>query len=434
MPAIASPEPCRKELQRHRRLDSFPSIRPSSSFLLHFSDGLAGVPAAHAWEVVCHANRAIHGAYFDDHYTILVPFLPLIAEFPSYAYTWLALGAAQLAQQHPSSDSSHWRLMALECHSKAISGLRRHLESTPVPQEWALCCMLLLHIFEKFGDGQQWPSDAHVKSARGYFLHRFAQFPPTNMRHILQLESLIYRIAVTSLFQPREESSRDCTFLDKFVDIWAVSSIQCGLWRHSLWIGLQPSTFNAVFKLSVLLRQVPLNELQLSELERVAQNLPQHLPSHGASPSLSADEDYALSDDCLSTLTLDDQSDAAHYLFSSACWVVMSKMRNLATTQDQDPIRELARTGYGWLKTLIKARFFSPVLLWPVIILGLAASTLKEQNTATTYVNALAHASGLRASTSVVRLFKNAWEGVNGDEPAGIDMLFNSEALATVFI
>lgn len=433
-PATASPEPCMKRPQRHRRLCSFPSIRPSSSFLLHFPDGLAGVPAAHAWEVVCHANRAIHGAYFDDHYTILVPFLPLIAQFPSYAYTWLALGAAQLAQQHPSSDSSHWRLLALECHSKAISGLRRHLESTPVPQEWALCCMLLLHIFEKFGDGQQWPSDAHVKSARGYFLHRFTELPPTNMRHMLQLESLIYRIAVTSLFQPREESSRDCAFLDRFVDIWAVSSIQCGLWRHSLWIGLQPSTFNAVFKLSILLRQVPLNELQLSELERVAEILARPVPPQGASPSLLVDGRSGLGDDCHSTLTLDDQSDAAHCLFSSACWIIMVKMRNPATMQDQDPIRELSRIGYCWLRSLIQAGFFSPVLLWPAIIIGLAASTPEEQNIATTYVDALAHASGLRASTSVVWLFRDAWEGVNGDKPAGIDMLFNSDALATVFI
>ncbi|KZZ88622.1 Fungal transcriptional regulatory protein [Beauveria brongniartii RCEF 3172] len=324
--------------------------------------------------------------------------------------------------------------MALECHSKAISGLRRHLESSPVQQEVALCCMLLLHIFEKFGDGQQRPSDAHVKSARGYFLHRFIQFPPTNMRHILQLESLIYRIAVTSLFQPREESIKDCAFLDKFVDIWAVSSIRCGLWRHSLWIGLQPSTFNAVFKLSVLLRRLPLNELQLAELERVVEYLPQHLPPHRALPLQSADGDRELGDDYRPTLTLDDQSHAAHCLFSSACWIVMAKTWHSATTQNQELIRELSLSGYCWLNYLIQAGFFSPVLLWPAIIIGLAASTVEERNTVTTYVHALAHASGLRASASVIRLFKTAWEGVNGGESVGIDVLFDSEALATVFI
>ncbi|ATY60071.1 Fungal transcriptional regulatory [Cordyceps militaris] len=444
--ASSTPESCMRERQRPPRSradeyddSSFPSIRPSSSFLVHFREaGLAGVvPAAHAWEVVCHANRAVHGAYFDDHYTILVPLLPLLAEFPSYAYTWLALGAAQLAQQQPSSsDSSPWRLTALKCHSKAVSGLRRHLASSPVPQEWALCCVLLLHIFEKFGDGQQqrWPSDAHVKSARGYFLHRFVECPPTSMRHMLQLESLIYRIAVTSLFRPREDCC--CTFLDRFVDIWAAasSSIRCGgLWRHSLWIGLPPSTFNAVFKLSVLLRQVPLNAPQRAELQRVEEHLPAaHLPPRRA--LLPGPPGAHRERGGRPALTLDEQSHAAHCLFTSACWIVLAKTRPAAPTQDQERIRELALSGCGWLDCLIQAEFFSPVLLWPVIIIGLAAATVQEQNTATAYVNALAHTSGPRASTSVTRLFKTAWEGVNGAEPAGLDMLFDSEALATVFI
>lgn len=294
--------------------------------------------------------------------------------------------------------------------------------------------MLLLHIFEKFGDRQQSPSDAHAKFARDYFLHRFSRLPLTNMRHILQLESLIYRVAVTCLFQPHQEKAENYTFLDGLVNTWAVSSIQGGLWQHSLWIGLQPPIFNTVFKLAVLLRQVPRNILKLSELGQVEDYLRQHLTSLGALLSQWVDQHYGLGDNCALDLKLSDQTHAAQSLYSIAGWIVMSRLRGPSALQAQATSDELSRLGYCWLNYLTRVKFFSPVLIWPVIIIGLTASSVVEHDTATTYVNALAPASGLRAATSVVGLFKKAFEKVDGFERAGINLLFYSEALATVFI
>lgn len=417
--------------QRHWSLAPTGRVQPSSSFLVQFSDGLAGVPAAHAWEVIRNANRAIHGAYFDDHYTIVVACLPLLVEFPAYTHTWLALGAAQLAQQNRPCDG-HWRLMALKCHSKAIYGLRKHLESNLVPHEWALCSTLLLHIFEKFGDEQQLPSGAHVSSARRFFIHRFIQFPPTNLRHLLQLESLIYRVAVTNLFQLGGEGGEDYTFLDTFVQIWAASNIQCGMWQHSLWIGLQPPLFNIVFKLTILLQRAPLDHLSaLCELE---ENMREHLRPHTSFPPRWVDRPCQLEDSSQSALSLGEQSRIAHCVYGAAAWIVILKLRNPNCGNQQEPLEEISRLSYRFLRYLTRAKFFSPVLLWPMIIIGLTASNLEEQTTVALYINELADVSGSRASASAVGLLSRAWGRAENEDGAGIDALLDSEDLTTVFI
>ncbi|KAJ3497066.1 hypothetical protein NLG97_g2187 [Lecanicillium saksenae] len=409
-----------------------PRAQPSSVFLPRICES-TGIPSEHAWQAICHANRAIHGAYFDDHYTIVVPFFPLVAEFPAYAYTWLALGAAQLAQHNPARDS-YWRLMALNCHSKALCGLRKHLESSPEPQEWALCSTLLLHIFEKFGDEHRPPSDAHVISARGYFLRQFIQRPPTNMRHTLQLESLIYRVAVTSLFRTSDSLIQDYNFLDPFVETWETHSARGSLWQHSLWIGLQPPAFNAVFKLSNLLQCVPLSAPQMSEVDNIEHEMAKHLESHSILPSGWALVVQELEQERPPKMTLAEQSLTAHCIFGAAAWIVINKLRTPQITHDDEPVRELVHIACRFLKCIMQANFFSPVLIWPTIIIGLAASQPEDRTLAARYINRLADVSGPRASASVMGLFARAWGQDDTDYVPGLSLLFDSATLATVFI
>ncbi|CAG9945232.1 unnamed protein product [Clonostachys rosea f. rosea IK726] len=410
------------------------TVRPSTDSVLGICATMPGIPPAFAWELMCYANRAIHGAYFDDHYSIFIPLLPLLAEFPSYAYTWLALGAAQLAQQLPSAENP-LRLMSLEYHSQAIGSLRQHLHSAPVPQEWALCSMLLLHIFEKFGDGYRSPSDAHVKSARSIFLRHFTHSPPRDMRHILQLESLVYRVAITSTFRLGPMCHlEEYSSLDELLDIWASSPITCGLWQHSLWIGLRPPIFNAVFKLSVLIRLVPLQPSWRSELDKLEGNFRHYLGPYEAWPSHMGDPDHPPDSGGRPCLSLADQARAAHCLYAYACHIITTKLRDPESTQSGDRVRRVSRLGFRLLAYLEKAGFLSPVLIWPATIISLAASSPEDQDIATLYISGLAHKSGSRATTSVMRLLHLAWTRTSKEWPAGTNILFDFEALGEVFI
>lgn len=410
-------------------------VRPSTISTFGQSYDIPGVPAGYAWELMCHANRTIHGAYFDDHYTIFVPFQPLLAESRPYAYTWLALGAARLAQQAASAESP-WRAVALECHSKAVRGLHQHLQSAAVPREWALCSMLLLHIYEKFGDELQSPSGAHVTVARNNFIHRFTNFPPTHMRHILQLESLVYRIAVTHMFRRQATiSQHDYHSLDELIDIWSASRITCGLWQHSLFISLRPPIFNIVFKLSILLSLAPLQPHLVADLDNLEHSLQQHLGTYEAASTDLDEADHQLDHDVGGhRLSIEAQSHAAHSLYAYACRIVTTKLRDATARQYEGQIRRSSNLGFRLLAYLSKVEFLSPVLIWPAIVIGLAASRRDDQDIVGAYINGLADLSGSRATTSVMRLLHLAWNQADADGPAGIDTLLDSEALGTVFI
>lgn len=390
---------------------------------------MADLSANTMWELVRHANRAIHGAYFDDHYTILVPFLPVIAEFSPYMHTWLALGAIQIAQQQTSSAQCRWRQTAIQCYSKALQGLNQHLCSTPIPHEWALSAVLLLHIYEKFGDNHEPPSDAHVNSARSVFIRRFTQFPPSSMRHILQLESLVYRVAVTSTFRPLPNSETSYSYLDDLVEIWNSSNIPCGLWQHSLWISLPPQIFNVVFKLSVLLHMRVLGEAQMDDLDKLDGILRQYLQVSKLPPLLSVSDDGKDKGSCLSLV---EQARAARCLYDYACQILIAKLRGYDATSCA--IHRPSHLGFQLLAELRKGNFVSPVLLWPTIIIGLTATIPDDRFITSEYVARLEHLSGSRTISSVRLLLEHAWGELSDGGMKGVNVLSDARILASVFL
>lgn len=393
---------------------------------------MSKIPSNTMWELVRHANQAIHGAYFDDHYTILVPFLPVMAQFPPYMNTWLALGAIQIAQQQQTSPAQcPWRKTAIQCYSKALHGLNQHLCSSQIPHEWALSAVLLLHIFEKFGDNHEAPSDAHMNSVRSVFIRRFTQFPPSSMRHILQLESLVYRIAITSTFRPLPNAQHEYNCLDELLDIWNSSNISCGLWQHSLWISLPPQVFNLVFKLSVLLHLPTLSEAQLNEVDTLEHSLRQYKQDSVLPPSLNAADDASGNEACLSLV---EQACAAQCLYYYACQTIITKLHDPSSTSSSTAIRKFSQPGFELLARLRRANFVSPVLIWPTVIIGVAAKTPEDQHVTSEYVDSLEHLSGSRTITSVRLLLKHAWEESSEGDARGLDVLSDARILASVFL
>lgn len=406
---------------------AIPSVLPSLRAVLGLH-GTIGVPESCAWELVRLANRAIHGAYFDDYYSILVPVLPTLSESPSYMHAWLALGAILLTQRVPDG---HWAQIALQCHTKAIRGLCRHICSSDIPDEWAACTVVLLHIFERYGGAQQIPSDAHVKSIRTVFLRRFNHFPPTTTHQLLLLSSLIYRVAVINIFRPLSiDEPKEYHCLDGPVNIWTSSQASSGLWQHSLWIGLTPQVFNLVFKLSTLVRLAPLNTQWLMELDRL-ENEVAKFNDYLTLLSLELPNERNGEQETLSSLEV--QTSVAHCLFTHAFHILLIKLRGPRARQFHADNQQSSRPGLYLLNQLTKSGFTTMTLLWPAIIISLDASDPEDQSIARAFFTSLDGGGGSRSISSVRDLLKAAWELCNG-KMLGTGVLFKHEIIEKVFL
>ena len=425
-------------------------MRPNTSALVPRVKGiLAGGP--HAWDVIRQANLPLHSVYLDDHYSLLVPLLPLMMESAPYAYAWAALGAVYIAQQD-SSPYSKWRDTAMQCYSVAIRGLCHHLQSSPVPHEWALCAVLLLHVFEKFGSVEQPPSHAHVQSMRTIFLRRFSACPPTSLRHMLELESLVYRLAITSTFRRSgggggggdddDDDGDDDTVsesnggdeyrsLDDLVGYWLASDVPRGMWQHSLLLSLPPTLFNVVFKVSVLIRQWPLDAQEQYKLQCQKDALENMTAPFCLSSTAGSLHEVGTTADCEMGMSLVDQTTVAYELYSCACQLIITRLEQPATCCTG--ISQAARKGLDLLHQLNSTDFISLVLVWPATIIGLAAVTGEDQRIVTTYIHRAEPMSGSRTAASVTRLLRLAWTA--GDERLrGINALLDNEAVRGVYL
>ena len=407
----SSPQPC-KALQRR-------SVERKTELPLSVGRAINAVPLAdvgdisssYLWDLARLSNHVLHGAYFDDGYSLLPLSMPILSDSPAYMNMWLSLSAMRIAQQ--SSSDNRWLGAALRHHNKALQALGKHLSSSKPPEDWVLCTILLLHIFEKFGSAEQPPSFAHLAVARPLFLQRYAKKPPTTIHQILQIESLIYRIAITCIFH--REASAEYEAVSELIALCDTSRMDCDLWRHSLWIGLPASLFDVVYKLSFLLRCWPLPNEWLDELDELEGRLIAHQNEKQLVFQEQSDRDRVIAE----------QSYASLQLYTSACFILLAKLRR----GKEIPVEQgVSAPGFEIIEHLTKSNFMSPVLLWAVAVIGLAAATDLDRDIIRQYVNGLEPYSGLRATRSVLALLHSAWVG------DGTDALFNDILLSNTFI
>ena len=366
------------------------------------------ISSGYLWDLARLSNHVLHGAYFDDGYSLLPLSMPILSDSPAYMNMWLSLSAMRIAQQ--SSTDNRWLGAALRHHNKALQALGKHLSSSKPPEDWVLCTILLLHIFEKFGSAEQPPSFAHLAVARPLFLQRYANKPPTTIHQVLQIESLIYRIAITCLFHT--ERNAQYGSVSELIALCDTSRMDYGLWRHSLWIGLPARLFDVVYKLSFLLRCCPLSDTWLDELDDLeGQLLAYHNEKQMVCQGGRSERDNVIAE----------QSYASLQLYTCACFIILAKLRG----EDSGGV---AKPGFEIITQLTASNFMSPVLLWAVAVIGLAATTDLDRDIIRTYVNGLEPYSGLRATRSVLALLHSAWEG------AGTDVLFDDTLLSATFI
>lgn len=354
--------------------------------------------------------------------------LAVLAESPPYVHMWISLAAMSVAQHQPGlAHSDAWLREALDHHSKALQAVGRHVSkaSSLPPEDWALCTMLLMHMFEKFGSPDHAPSFAHLAAARPLFIQRFAGRPPCSVHEVLQVESLIYRIAITSTFH----TSRDAHdgWVSDLVALCASYRGDYSMWRHSLWISLPLPIFDAIFRLSLLLRRpaalLPRHLALLDTLERELLR-----------GNTQQQELVLLVGSASRREAIAEQAHSALELYICACLVLVARLRSGKDSPASERERDVSAPGFKIIHRLAEAGFASPVLLWPSIILGLAADNAPDRDTIAAYISALKPYSGLRATTSVLRLLSSAWMEPETNVKGGTNVLFHPALLTHVFI
>lgn len=241
-------------------------------------------------------------------------------------------------------------------------------------------------------------------------MQRYAEHPPKTIHGVLQIESLIYRMAITSTFY--QSGNAQYESVSELIELCNQSQVDCGLWRHSLWIGVPQSIFDIVYKLSFLLKSIPLTGAWLDELDVIEGKLTMHRDEKQVLHEGQSQRENVIAEQAYISLQL----------YTRACFVILAKLRGREVRFDD------IAPGFATVEHLSRTNFISPVLLWPVAIIGLCATTEQDRGWITAYVDALEPYSGLRATKSVSRLLGTSWGG------RGSDVLFDDTLLSSTFI
>lgn len=394
-------------------------LRPPQSRVSVIADFpcLSHIPTGSFWFLAQQCNHVMHGAYFDDRYTLLVPTIPLLEDCPPLLHAWVACSSILVSQWN--SGNHMWREIALRYRGKALRGLAQALTISRTPEAWMLAVILILHMFEKFGDDPHQPSYIHMASACNIFVRQFMEVPPVSLHSVLQLQCLIYRIAVTSTFHTQGHIDFDS--VDKLVQLCpqVTAQSELGIWQHSLWVDMPLTVFDTVYKLSFLLRQAPLNATFAAALNQIEDTLKELHESSSMVVAVTACSGH--------TLASLEQSHASQYLYTCACLILAAKLRDLSTTADYPSTREVTKPAIQVIRHLTATHLFSPILLWPVTVIGIAAITA-ERIAVREYVTCLEHVSGSKTVASVLNFFASIWDKLD------LDVLFNNELLSMVFL
>lgn len=374
-------------------------------------------------DLVLLGNQVVHGARFDDRYTLLSFNISHFADSPPLLHSWLSICAMHAAQQHDSLTpiSSPWFRVALYFHGRAVHGLAAHLNSAPIVADWALCSIILLHVYEKLCDDGKPPCLAHVAAARKIFLERINRSPDSSYQ-VIQLESLVYRIAVMSIFhrplQTHYESVSELAEVSKSAQFDGHD-----LLRHSLWASVPLAMYDIVYKLSFLFGRQPLNADWISKLDE----LEAVLVSHYKAIPLPVPEHHPNQSGLLA-----EQASCTLALYTYACLVIVAKLREPDATSLSAKVQTASAPGFCMLQHLTEINFMSPVVLWPACILGLTAESSVDRLNVTNYIKHSAQNTGIKATRSVLCLLDKAWHSAEFSN--GLDILFDDQALSSVIM
>ncbi|KAF5554213.1 hypothetical protein FPHYL_8506 [Fusarium phyllophilum] len=333
-------------------------------------------------------------------FSMLAQGFETLANSRSMLHAWLACSAIIISQLQPS-----WRIHALQQHSDALKQLRLSTRSEEsLTQDSNIATVLLLHVFERF-ENSTTESLTYLSVTAPLCLA--LDQPPQNTHQALVLETLVYHIAINSVFRP--SYLRNYHDLSKIITLWSRSPVlesdaylrgfvKAGL---SAWLPIE--LFDILFKVSHLLHHrlsVGPNDLQarLREL-RSRLNECQVGLSHIKQMDPTADQESSSANHDIESLHI-------RSIYSLAIELLITKLENPLLQAAEPSVVSLCETALHHLAG-VRSDFTS--LLWAITILGTGMTTAKSQDLVVLQVEAMNHFAGGRAVRSVVEFLSRGW-------------------------
>ena len=321
----------------------------------------------------------------------------------------------------------------------------------------------------------------------------FRNHIPDTIHQTLLLEALTYRVAINSLFSQNILISYN--YLSNIISIWAKSPLVIynviRPWRESIWAGIPLELYDIIYKASYLLQGMPLppETDQISEISSLRQRLKALHLQYPRLPTSSVFEDVEEEQDPRTSwpLVIGPMHKQVHELYLSTASLMLSKLskpwlqagdisvRGLFSkallSMPSAPSHQEISNVFTELhpspdfvfvsdpESLSITCEISPLMVYPLTILGTAALSVPEREFMTAQIRSLIHISGERAMNSVLRFLSHAWYGdeeevsvnfntnrvweeddlaVSADQilakPLGLDIFYQSDMLSSVVL
>jgi hypothetical protein len=242
------------------------------------------------------------------------------------------------------------------------------------------------------------------------------------------LEEFIFQFAIASTFT----SSQDARGT-KYEDLQYLLQALVGnrkdtdLWRESALLGVSHNLFGYIFKLSHLRHKVPLQGQDHIEAVIILTKLEAWSPPI-LRVSINVDGSTATAPPYEMIIMAK--------LYHAASIIFVSKILNPALSTNDPMIREVVGRGQEILQNVPDSKWQqATVLIWPLLILGIAAVSADERRCFESPLKFLHSVMNIGCVKTALNLFENAWAPCPepyGDRCLGLDVLFCDDLLCEV--
>ncbi|KAG4441702.1 hypothetical protein IFR05_002836 [Cadophora sp. M221] len=364
--------------------------------------------------------------YVSPKLSILYIALPLAVASPAMKNALMACGFALLSQNSLGTEDS---IQAKSYQCKALNDLAGNLLEGL--EEQNLATILLLHLFEKITCDSVHSKRLHLLGANDFInsSQKGATGRPAPTRHHIQLiEACTYHIALSSTFSGISLPPFHTNHVSKLLDLLRNSSEDPrNMWKDSSLIGVAHDMLDAIFRSSLLLRQMPLTipNLQYAQELRVMVfnwrwDSPEgHIIEQGGETELSPPESMVKTGE----------------LYRLACLLLLEKILEPSLRSSDQVPRSLVTEFCQIIRQLSPEDTKQSVHLWPLLIMGTAAQTQSERELFLAPLQHTPNTFGFGNRTQGCTFLIRSWGlGEGSDGALGLDILLRDDLLSEVFI
>lgn len=340
-------------------------------------------------------------------------------------HAYAACGAALL-----SNYGYQWEQVAINHYSRAVNFVRNALCSYKHNErnEWLLATVNALHIFETIRQDVKSPNRVHLDGAKRLYHMSLTKNTAENKLFKILLEEFIFQFAIASAFtSPQDARETRYEDLQYLLQALVGNCNDRDRWRESALLGVSHDLFGYIFKLSYLRRKVPLQGHDHIEAVIILTRLQAWSPPTG---EISIDVDGS------EAIAPPNEMIIMAKLYQAASVIFVSKIINPALSTSDPVVRQMVGSGQEILQNVPDYKWQqATVLIWPLLILGIAAVSDEERRCFDRPLRFLLSVMNIGCVKTVLNLLENAWAPrsiSDGNRCLGLDVLFCDDLLCEV--